>query len=135
MTRASFILFNPIINVILLVVASFFVLNFNWAFTLEFIVAFSVIVVTVNALTFLFLYKREFWKYFFSNIGIFLSFLLLYLVYKITMGTGGSQGDQGNIAVGLVLLVTFSITLLSSIVGGLIGLVLNRKLKNSIKYK
>lgn len=119
-------LLNPLLNVVLTVVLSLLVLNFDWAFTLEFIVGFSILAMIINVLTFLFLYKKSSWKYFLSSIGLFLSIVLLYLVFKITMGVGGSQGDQGNIAEGLVLIVMFLIALIWLALGGFIGSILNK---------
>lgn len=101
-------------------------LNFNWAFTLEFVLVFFVLSIAINASTFMYLLKKASWKYYFGNIGTFILLILVYLVFKITIGNPDSQGDQGNDAVGLLLIILFFISLFSIIVGNLIGFFLKK---------
>lgn len=119
-------LLNPLVNVILAGILLVLMLNFNWSFTLEFVLVIFVLSIAINASTFMYLLKKASWKYYFGNIGTFILLILVYLVFKITIGNPDSQGDQGNDAVGLLLIILFFISLFSIIVGNLIGFFLKK---------
>ncbi len=72
------ILLNPFVNLIMMFILFLLILNFDWAFTLAFIIVFVGFTIVINATTFKILYKKTAWKFYFSSIGLFLCLLLVF---------------------------------------------------------
>ncbi|GGG17385.1 hypothetical protein [Paenibacillus abyssi] len=129
MNRFLIHLLNPLVHLIMTFMLLVFILNFDWAFTIEFVIVFFGLSAVINAGTFVFLYEKATWKYYFSSVGLFVSLPLLYLAFMITIGEPSSQGDEGNIAEGLVLVMVLFISIIAIVVGNLIGLILKKCFK------
>ncbi|UHA74522.1 hypothetical protein [Paenibacillus sp. 481] len=119
--------FNPVIHLIITFVVGLLIFNFEWLMTEWVLVVFFSISVMVNVVTFGYTTKKDKWRYFFLSIAIFIFMVVFCAILRNMIGNQDTE-VEGNIADGLILLVILFLSLLSIIIGNLIGVIL-------VKYK
>lgn len=119
----------PMINVMLALILGSLVTNVSWAFTMQFMTAFFLFALMINIVSCVYLLETSAWSNYFICIGIFLVMVVIYAAINITISKPGP--DEGNIADGLIMIVTFFLSFFALTVGSFIGLLIRKHLKKS----
>lgn len=130
MNRVVIYFIHPLINMGLLAILFTLLVNMERFYELKFIVSYIVVAIIINTLMYCWVYRITDWRYFFSSIGLYLAYIVIYLVFKISTGNGTTHAEDENLAAGFLLIVVFIHSFLWIIPGGLIGLMWNRYHKN-----
>lgn len=116
---------NPFFNFAMNFVLLFSVIYFNLPLTVEFIIALSVLLISINIISIIYLYRNSSWGYFYLSFVIYVLFVLLYLFFKIYIAHSREDEEYVvNLGFGMVLTLIFAITTTSLVIGNFLGLLL-----------
>ncbi|TVX92194.1 hypothetical protein [Paenibacillus agilis] len=118
-------LINPVIHVVLTFIIGFSLINFDWFFSIGFIIISSCLMIGINAVSYIYSFKSGSWREYFLSLVIFVALVVFLVAIKIAIGDPSKEIDDEN-GEGLILFIVLILSIPTIVIGNLIGLFLKK---------